>query len=98
MSHPITTRRLALALAAALGALALLPAAAQQAATPASGFPSKMVRIVVPFSRAPTTVIGVPASAPPGNVREQSQQIQQQYKKALEDAMNQPHPEPDEAK
>ena len=49
-------------------------------------------------SRAPTTVIGVPASAPPGNVREQSQQIQQQYKKALEDAMNQPHPEPDEAK
>ena len=50
MSHPITTRRLALALAAALGALALLPAAAQQAATPASGFPSKMVRIVVPFS------------------------------------------------
>lgn len=50
MSHPITTRRLALALAAALGALALLPAAAQQAATPASGFPSKVVRIVVPFS------------------------------------------------
>ena len=49
-------------------------------------------------SRAPSTVIGVPASAPPGNVREQSQQIQQQYKKALEDAMNQPHPEPDEAK
>ena len=49
-------------------------------------------------SRAPTTVIGVPASAPPGNVREQSQQIQQQYKKALEDAMNQPRPEPDEAK
>ena len=49
-------------------------------------------------SRTPTTVIGVPASAPPGNVREQSQQIQQQYKKALEDAMNQPHPEPDEAK
>lgn len=50
MSHLITTRRLALALAAALGALALLPAAAQQAATPASGFPSKVVRIVVPFS------------------------------------------------
>ncbi len=47
---------------------------------------------------APTNVIGVPASAPPGNVREQSQQIQQQYKKALEDAMNQPRPEPDEAK
>ena len=49
-------------------------------------------------SRAPTTVIGVPASAPQGNVREQSQQIQQQYKKALEDAMNQPRPELDDAK
>jgi tripartite-type tricarboxylate transporter receptor subunit TctC len=50
MSPLIPTRRLALALAAALGALAWQPAAAQQATPPASAFPSKVVRIVVPFS------------------------------------------------
>ena len=43
---------------------------------------------------APTNVIGVPASAPQGNVREQSQQIQQQYKQALDAALQQPRPEP----
>lgn len=37
---------------------------------------------------------GASAPVPTGNVREQSQQIQQQYKKALESAMNQPRPEP----
>lgn len=39
---------------------------------------------------------GAPASgaAPTGNVREQSQQIQQQYKNALESAMKQTRPEP----
>lgn len=36
------------------------------------------------------------ASAPTGTVREQSQQIQQQYKQALEAAMQQPRPMPDE--
>ena len=35
------------------------------------------------------------ASAP-ATVREQSQQIQQQYQKALEGALNQPRPEPAE--
>ncbi|MFD1709155.1 hypothetical protein FVQ98_08925 [Ottowia sp. GY511] len=49
-------------------------------------------------SRNATSAIGVPASAPQGNVREQSQQIQQQYKQALEGALNQPRPEPDDAK
>ena len=49
-------------------------------------------------SRDATAVMGVPASAPKGNVREQSQQIQQQYKQALEGALNQPRPEPDETK
>jgi hypothetical protein len=34
------------------------------------------------------------ASAPAGTVREQSQQVQQQYQKALESAM-QPRPDPD---
>ena len=49
-------------------------------------------------SRSPAAVVGVPASAPQGNVREQSQQIQQQYKQALENAMQQARPEPDDAK
>ena len=37
-------------------------------------------------------VPGTPA--PTGNVREQSQQIQQQYKQALDAALQQPRPEP----
>ena len=37
-------------------------------------------------------VPGTPA--PTGNVREQSQQIQQQYKQALDAALKQPRPEP----
>ena len=41
-------------------------------------------------------VPGTPA--PTGNVREQSQQIQQQYKQALEGALNQARPEPDDTK
>lgn len=49
-------------------------------------------------SRSPAAAVGVPASAPQGNVREQSQQIQQQYKQALENAMQQARPEPDDAK
>jgi hypothetical protein len=35
-------------------------------------------------------------AAPPATVREQSQQIQQQYKHAVEGAMQQPRPMPDE--
>ena len=34
------------------------------------------------------------APAPTGNVREQSQQVQQQYKQALDAALQQPRPEP----
>ena len=34
------------------------------------------------------------APTPTGNVREQSQQIQQQYKQALDAALQQPRPEP----
>ena len=34
------------------------------------------------------------AHTPTGNVREQSQQIQQQYKQALDAALQQPRPEP----
>ena len=49
-------------------------------------------------SRSPAAAVGVPASAPQGNVREQSQLIQQQYKQALENAMQQARPEPDDAK
>lgn len=36
------------------------------------------------------------ASAPAATVREQSQQLQQQYKQALEGALQQPHTIPDE--
>ena len=48
---------------------------------------------VVPALQIPGVA---PASAPTGTVREQSQQIQQQYKQALESAMQQPRPMPDE--
>ena len=57
-----------------------------------------LVKKQTAVSRSPTEAVGVPASAPQGNVREQSQQIQQQYKQALEGALNQPRPEPDDAK
>ena len=45
-----------------------------------------------------TDAMGTPASAPQGNAREQSQQIQQQYKQALESAMQPARAEPDDAK
>ena len=45
-------------------------------------------KVVVPALQVP----GAPA--PTGNVREQSQQIQQQYKQALDAALQQPRPEP----
>ena len=37
-----------------------------------------------------------PVPAPTGSVREQSQQVQQQYKQALESALQQPRPLPDD--
>ena len=37
---------------------------------------------------------GAATPALTGNVHEQSQQIQQQYKQTLENALNQPRPEP----
>ena len=46
---------------------------------------------VVPALQIPGAA---PASAPTGNLREQSQQIQQQYKQALDAALQQPRPEP----
>ncbi len=51
--------------------------------------------VVVPALQVPAPG-GAPAPQPAatGNMREQSQQIQQQYKNALEGAMNQPRPEP----
>ena len=45
-------------------------------------------KAVVPALQVPGT------PAPTGNVREQSQQIQQQYKQALDAALQQPRPEP----
>lgn len=50
-------------------------------------------RAVVPALQIPGVA---PASAPTGTVREQSQQIQQQYKQALDAAMQQARPMPDE--
>ena len=47
---------------------------------------------VVPALQIPGVT---PVPAPTGNVREQSQQIQQQYKQALDAAMQQPRPMPD---
>ena len=57
-----------------------------------------LVKKQTAVSRSPAEAMGVPASAPQGNVREQSQQIQQQYKQALEGALNQARPEPDDTK
>ena len=48
---------------------------------------------VVPSLQVPGAA---PVPAPTGTVREQSQQVQQQYKQALEAAMQQARPMPDE--
>jgi hypothetical protein len=42
------------------------------------------------------TPAGEAAKPPPGNTHEQSQQIQQQYKQALEGALQTPRPLPDD--
>lgn len=51
-------------------------------------------RVLAPAVQAAPTADGAPAPTPTGNVRQQSQQIQQQYKASLEKALNQPRPEP----
>lgn len=48
---------------------------------------------VVPSLQVPGAA---PVPAPTGSVREQSQQVQQQYKQALEAAMQQARPLPDD--
>ena len=48
---------------------------------------------VVPSLQVPGAA---PVPAPTGSVREQSQQVQQQYKQALESALQQPRPMPDD--
>ena len=55
--------------------------------------------IAAPTLPAPTTVPGAPASATgaaPANGREQSQQLQQQYKQAIDAAMQTPRKMPDD--
>ena len=51
--------------------------------------------LVQPAAGVPDAGTGV---APPANVRMQSQQVQQQYKQAVENALQQARPEPDDAK
>lgn len=52
---------------------------------------------VAPVPQVPVTAGSQsPASAPAATVREQSQQIQQQYKQAIEGALQQPRGIPDE--
>lgn len=48
-------------------------------------------RASVPALQTAPAASGAPA---PTTVREQSQQVEQQYKQALEKALNQPRPEP----
>lgn len=51
------------------------------------------VPVLAPTGQADATTGATP---PPANVREQSQQMQQQFKQAVEGAMQQPRPMPDE--
>ena len=52
---------------------------------------------IVPVQQAPTAAgPQSAASAPATTVREQSQQVQQQYKQAIEEALQQPRSVPDE--
>lgn len=53
---------------------------------------------VVPISVTPTEAgqAAVPASAPGGNTRQQSQQIQQQVRQSLDAAMQQARPVPED--
>ena len=54
-----------------------------------------LVKQQLASQKAVVPALQVPgAPAPTGNVREQSQQIQQQYKQALDATLQQPRPEP----
>ena len=54
-----------------------------------------LVKQQLASQKAVVPALQVPgAPAPTGNVREQSQQIQQQYKQALDAALQQSRPEP----
>jgi len=54
-----------------------------------------LVKQQLASQKAVVPALQVPgAPAPTGNVREQSQQIQQQYKQALDAALQLPRPEP----
>lgn len=55
-------------------------------------------RQAVPALQVPAPATGQAPGAPAATVKEQSQQIQQQYKQAVENAMQQPRPDPDAAK
>ncbi len=50
--------------------------------------------VVVPTLQTVPATDGTQPPPPTGNVRQQSQQIQQQYKADLEKALNPPRPEP----
>ncbi len=54
-----------------------------------------MVGVLVKRQMA-STGLSAPASEPRGTVREQSQHIQQQYKQAVEEAMQKPRDVPDD--
>lgn len=84
---------------AALGIVSLLLALAvvgllakKQLASTRSAVPV----LVQPAAGAPDAGTGTGA-APPANVRMQSQQVQQQYKQAVEGLVQHPRPMPDDA-
>ena len=86
---------------AALGIVSLLLALAvvgllakKQLASTRSAVP--VLVLVQPAAGAPDAGTGTGA-APPANVRMQSQQVQQQYKQAVEGLVQHPRPMPDDA-
>ena len=76
---------------AGLGLVALLVALALVALMTRKSLDT--TRAAVPALQTAPAASGASA---PATVREQSQQVQQQYKQALEKALNQPRPEPAE--
>ena len=60
----------------------------------------QLAAVRAPLPAVPGAVVsgaGASSPAPAGDVRAQSQQIQQQYKQQLESAMQQVRPQPDDA-
>ena len=55
-----------------------------------------LVKKQMAATKAPVPALQQGAPAPMGSVREQSQQVQQQYKQAVEGLMQQPRPMQDE--